>query len=134
MNDYERDPWKFVTLSGIDLVSVMMLIRFDHMASGILLAFPRPWGHILLLGIVFNCSISLYGIVKQRTVRGVLWEQVGQIGLAGHFLIYGVWGFVVFGERATGFAAMLMMFAFAAILRVAQIERRRRRVVRIGSS
>jgi hypothetical protein len=134
VNDYERDPYKTVILSGIAVVSMEMLIRFDHVASGILLGFPYPWGHVLLLGIAVNCLVSLYGIVKQRTVRGVLWERVGQLGLAGHFFIYSVWGFSLFGEKATGFAGILLMLALAAILRVVQIERRRRKAVSRGTS
>lgn len=133
MNDYERDPYKFVVLSGFVLVSVIMLIRFDHVATGILLDLPRPWGHVLLAGITVNCSISLFGIIKQSTVRGVLWEMIGQLGLAGHFLIYSVWGFSAYGERATGFAGLLLMLTIAAIWRLAQIERRRRKAVKRGT-
>lgn len=133
MNDYERDPYKFVMLAGMGLLCTLSLVRFNRSASGILQAFPHPWGQVLLIGIITNCSISLYGIVRQRTVRGVLWERAGQIGLAGQMLIYGAWGFLVFGERATGFAGLLLMFAIAAIVRIVQIERRRRRAVSRGS-
>lgn len=130
MNDYERDPYKTMVTAGFCVVSVAMLARFDHMATGILLAFPRPWGHVLLGGIVIFSAISLYGIVNQRTVRGILWEKVGQFGLAGQYTIYSVWGFSVFGEKATGFAVILLTLAIAAILRVRQIERRKRRAAR----
>lgn len=133
MNDVERDPWKFVILGGIALLSLNSLIRFDRSANGILQAFPRPWAHVLLVGIIANCSISLYGVIRQHTVRGVLWERAGQIGLAGELLIYGVWGFFVFGERATSFAGFLLMCSLAAILRIRQIERRRRKAVARGS-
>jgi len=133
MNDRERDPYKFVVLAGIGLTCLVTLIRFDHAASGILLAFPRPWGHVLLAGIVVNTAVSLYGIIMQHTVRGVLWERVGQLGLTGHFLIYGVWGFSLFSEKATGFAGLLVTLALAAILRVVQIERRRRKAAKRGS-
>jgi hypothetical protein len=133
MNDRERDPYKFVMLAGIGLLSLVTLVRFNHSATGILLAFPRPWAHVLLGGIVVNSAIALYGIIRQHTVRGVLWERVGQTGLAGQFLIYGVWGFSLFSEKATGFAGLLVTLALAAILRVVQIERRRRKAVKRGS-
>ncbi len=134
MNDRERDPYKFVLLTGMALISVVMLFRFDHVASGILLQFPRPWGHILLAGIFVNCSMSLYGIIMQHTVHGVLWEKAGQGGLAGQFLIYGIWGFGLFSEKATGFAGLLVTLAIAAILRVVQIDRRRRKAAKHGPS
>jgi hypothetical protein len=134
VNDAERDPYKFVVLTGFVVLSAVTLIKFDSQASPILRAFPPPWGQILLLGIVLNGGISLYGITMQRTVRGVLWERAGQIGLAIHFLVYGTWGFIVFREKATGFAGLLITLAIAAILRVVQIEKRRRRAVGRGSA
>lgn len=127
MNDPERDPYKFVILTGFGLLSVNSLLRWDESANGILQAFPHPWGKVLLFGIVINCAVSLYGIIRQQTVRGVLYERAGQIGLSGQALIYGIWGFGVFGERASGFGGLLVMLAVAAFWRILQIERRRRR-------
>jgi hypothetical protein len=127
VNDRERDPYKFVMLAGFGLLSVNSLVRWNSASNGVLQAFPAPWGKVLLFGIVFNCAVSLYGIIRQQTVRGVLYERAGQLGLVGQALIYGTWGFIKFGERASGFAGLLVMLAVAATWRVAQLERRKRR-------
>lgn len=126
MNDRERDPYKFVMLAGFGLLSFNSLVRWDNASNGVLQAFPHPWGQILLVSIAFFCVVSLYGIIRQHTVRGVLYERAGQIGLIGQALVYGVWGFAVYGERASNFAGLLVMLAIAALWRLLQIERRRR--------
>lgn len=129
MKNYDLDPYKLLVLGTIGFSSLNSLFRFKSSASAIVQAFPHPWGHVMLAGIVMNCVMSLYGVIRQHTVRGVLWERAGQIGLIGLFLAYGVWGFFIFGERATQFASILIALCLAAAVRVWQIERRRRRAV-----
>lgn len=73
--------------------------------------------------------MSLYGVIWQHTVWGVFLERAGQFGLAGLFLVYGAWGFLTFGERATQFATTLLTIAVAAAVRIWQIDRRRRKAV-----
>jgi hypothetical protein len=125
-NDFERDPFKVGLLGASALSSPVMFWRFDWLSSGTLRSFPAPFGRLFLLWLFVSSVTALYGIVRQRTVRGVLWERAGMYGVGFLFLTYGVWAWVVFGGPATGFASLLIMVGVAAIVRIRQINRRRK--------
>lgn len=127
MVDYERDPFKTLVLAVSVLYSPFAFIRFDALGSGTLHAFPNPFGRVFLAWLFVSSAIALYGVIRQRTVQGVLWERAGLCGVGGLFLIYGSWAYIVFGGRATGFASLLIALGIAAIVRIGQINRRRRR-------
>jgi hypothetical protein len=130
MNDRERDPYKVMMIAAMFVIGVITSLAYNRVATSTLMSFPAPWGRVFLAAIVANSGMSLYGIALQHTVRGVLWERAGQWGLSVLFLIYGVWGFGLFREKATGFSTLLLALAAAAILRIVQIDRRRRAVDR----
>jgi hypothetical protein len=133
-NDPERDPFKVAVLAASVVTSPVIFVRFDWLAGTVLHSFP-PFTARVFLGWLFACSVmSLYGIVRQRTVRGVLWERAGMYGIAALFVTYGTWAFAVVGGPATGFGSLLITLGFAAIVRIRQINSRRRKGVRRGPS
>jgi hypothetical protein len=129
MNDYERDPYKLFMMLVFVFTPTVELFAFDQLAGPVLHKFPVPFGHILLGALAFTAGISLYGIVRNRTVRGMLYERAGQMGLTLLLWTYGVWGFWVVGPRSITFSALLIFLGCAAAVRVLQIERRRLKLV-----
>jgi hypothetical protein len=129
MNDYERDPYKLFMMLVFVFAPAAELCAFDTLAGAVLHEFPVPFGHILLGALIFTAGLSLYGIVRNRTVRGMLYERAGQMGLTLLLWTYGVWGFWVVGIKAIGFSGLLIFLGCAALFRVLQIERRRLKLV-----
>jgi hypothetical protein len=125
--DYERDPFKVFVLAVSVLYSPFAFFRFDTLAGNTLHAFPSPFGRVFLAWLFVSAATALYGVIEQHTVQGVLWERAGMVGVGGLFLIYGSWAYVVYGNPATGFASLLLALGLAAIVRIRQISRRRRR-------
>jgi hypothetical protein len=134
VNDYERDPYKLLILGGILLWAIVAVCNFTRFGGTLLSSFPSPFGYVFVVGLIVTAGISLYGIIRQRSVRGVLYERTGQVGVGILFLTYAVWATAQFGARAFGFSVLLFSIGIAAILRVVQIERRRRKAVRRGAS
>lgn len=128
MVDVERDPFKVLVLLVSFIISPVMFFRFDKLSGGTLHSFPSPYGRIFLAWLFVSTGVALYGIVRQRSVVGVLWERTGLYGVGGLFLTYGVWAWIKFGGPATGFASLLIALGFAAIVRIRQINRRRKAV------
>jgi tryptophan-rich sensory protein len=127
VNDYERDPFKVFVLAISTVISPIMFVRFDHLAGGTLHTFPSPFGQIFLAWLFLSSGTALYGVIRQRNVSGVLWERTGMYGVAFLFVTYGAWAGVVFGGPAFGFASLLISLGLAAIVRIRQINRRRRK-------
>lgn len=105
MNDYERDPYKVMFLVICCLFSLYALVRFNAAAGTTLRSFPKPFGYIFLVVLGSSSGLSLFGIIRNRTVHGILLERAGQIGVGVLFLTYGAWAYSLFGETATGFAS-----------------------------
>lgn len=127
MNDYERDPFKVFVLAVSTVISPIMFIRFDHLAGATLHTFPDPYGRIFLVWLFISSVTALYGVIRQQNVTGVLWERTGMYGVAFLFVTYGIWGGAVFGGPAFGFASLLISLGLAAIVRIRQIDRRRKK-------
>ena len=105
MNDPERDPFKVAVLMASAVTSPVIFVRFDWLASSVLHSFPSFTARLFLAWLFVTCVMSLYGIVRQQTVRGVLWERAGMYGIAVLFVTYGSWALVQFGGPATGFGS-----------------------------
>jgi hypothetical protein len=127
VNDPERDPFKTLILGMCFCYAPVALIWFNRIAGGTLRSFPHPFGHLFLVGLFFTTGMSLYGVVRQQSVRGVLWERAGMWGLAPLFFTYGLWAVSALGVTASGFASLLIALGLAAIVRVSQINRRQGR-------
>lgn len=132
--DFERDPFKTLILGMCFLYSPAALIWFNAVGGGTLHSFPRPYGHMFLVVLCVTSGMSLYGIVRQYSVTGLLWERAGLYGLAPLFLTYGVWALGAYGATATGFASLLVSLGWAAMVRIQQINRRTRRAVGRGDT
>lgn len=120
------DIYKTCILAAFASWSVPALFAFDRFSGATLSSFPSPFGYVFVVALLLTSSLSLYGIVYRRTVLGLLWERSGQAGLGLLFMTYGSWAWASFGERAAGFGWLLIFLGVAAILRVIQIEWRRR--------
>lgn len=132
MNDHERnelDPYKLFMMLVMVFTPIVQLFTFDKLSGSILYQFPVPFGRILLGALIFTAGMSLYGIARNRTVRGMLYERAGQMGLTLLLWTYGTWGFVIFGFKSISFSALLIFLGSAAGYRVLQIERRRLKLV-----
>jgi hypothetical protein len=125
MNDYERDPYKLFMMIVMVFTPTVELFAFNQLSGTVLHRFPVPFGHVLLVGLIFTAGLSLYGIIRNRTVRGMLYERAGQMGLTLLLWTYGGWGFWVAGFKSIAFSALLIFLGTAALTRVLQIERRR---------
>ena len=128
MNDPERDPFKVFVLAVSAVVSPVMFVRFDQLAGPTLHTFPDPYGRVFLAWLFISAGTALYGVIRQRNVSGVLWERTGMYGVTFLFVTYGVWAAAVFGGPAFGFASLLISLGLAAIVRIRQINKRRRKV------
>lgn len=129
MNDFERDPYKLLMMIVMVVIPAVELFAFDQLSGTILHQFPVPFGHVLLGALIFTAGMSLYGIIRNRTVRGLLYERAGQMGLTLLLWTYGVWGFTIVGFKSIGFSGLLIFLGIAALVRVLQIERRRLKLV-----
>jgi hypothetical protein len=89
-------------------------------------SFPHPYGHVFLAVLFVTSGMSLYGIVWQFSVSGLLWERAGMFGLAPLFLTYGIWAWSAYGATASGFASLLISLGWGAMVRIKQINRRRK--------
>lgn len=132
MNDPERDPFKVYILVVSAGYSVAASVRFDSLTSGALRAFPAPFGRVFLVWLFVLSATALYGIVRQRSVRGIFWERTGMYGIAFLFVTYGAWAWALFGGPATQFASQLIALGVAAMVRVRQINKRRKAAVTRG--
>lgn len=130
MNDYERDPYKVFIMMDMVFTPTVGLFAYDQLSGTILHQFPKPFGYVLLAGLIFTAGLSLYGIIRNRTVRGMLYERAGQMGLTVLLWTYGVWGFWVAGFKSIQFSLLLIFLGTAALVRVLQIERRRLKLAR----
>lgn len=129
MNDYERDPYKLFMMLVMVCVPTVELFAFNQLSGTVLHQFPVPFGHLLLGALIFTAGLSLYGIIRNRTVSGLLYERAGQMGLTLLLWTYGVWGFAVAGFKSIAFSTLLIFLGFAALYRLIQIERRRLKLV-----
>lgn len=130
MNDYERDPFKGLVLIFSVAYPPFAFFRFDTLAGGVLHSFPHPFGQVFLAVWFLSSGMALYGVVRQYSIQGVLWERAGLYGVAVLFLTYGVWAWGAFGGIATGFASLLTALGIAAIQRIRQINRRVKKAVK----
>jgi hypothetical protein len=129
MNEYERGPYEVFVMMNMTLAPMLGIFTFDELSGTIIHQFPAPFGRILLGALVFTSGLSLYGIIRFRTVRGMLYERAGQMGLTVLLWTYGVWGFWVAGFKSAQFSLLLIFLGTAALFRVLQIERRRLKLV-----
>lgn len=113
--------------------SLRALFAFNTAAGQTVRDFPQPFGYLFLVVLLLTSLISIVGIIRRRSWYGVLLEQAGQFGVGTLFIIYAVWAWSLFGERATAFGGMLTFLGLGSILRVAQIEWIRRREAKSGT-
>jgi hypothetical protein len=113
--------------------SIRALFAFDKAAGQTIRDFPRPFGYVFLGVLLVTAAFSLVGIIRRRTWYGILLERAGQFGVGTLFIVYAIWAWSLFGERATSFGGILTFLGIGSILRVAQIEWIRRREAKRGS-
>lgn len=126
VNDPERDPFKVGVLAVSVVTTPALFFWFNTLAGVTLHSFPSPFGRVFLGLLFVSASTALCGVVWQDTARGVLWERTGMYGIASLFVTYGLWALGQFGGTATGFGSLLITLGFAAIVRVRQINKRRK--------
>lgn len=129
MNDYERDPYKLFIMTDMVVTPTVGLFSYNQSSGTILHQFPMPFGYVLLAALIFTAGMSLYGIIRNKTIRGMLYERAGQMGLTVLLWTYGVWGFWVAGIKSAQFSLLLIFLGIAALVRVLQIERRRLKLI-----
>lgn len=123
----EWQPYKWSMVGELAITTPILLFFFARSAGGTLRRFPAPLGHIFLAGLAASAMIAAYGIIRGHTVRGVLWERAGQLGIAILLVTYGTWAIGLFGAAGTQFAGLILSRALAATLRVIQIGLIRRK-------
>lgn len=129
----EWAPYKWCVLAETVVFGILILVFFDRLTGATLKSFPEPSGRVFVAGLVFTAGLSLYGIIRRRTVRGVLYERAGQLGFGILLIGYAIWALILFGAPAFSFAGLILSRAVAAILTVVKIEVIRRRVVNSDS-
>lgn len=127
-------PYKVCILAETALFSVFIFFFFDRLTGSTLKSFPTPWGHVFVAGLTLTAVLSLYGIARQHTARGVLYERAGQIGFGILLLVYAIWTAALFGTPAFTFVGMLLSRGIAAILTVIKIDVLRRKAAKGGPS
>lgn len=131
-------PYKVCILAETAVFSALIFFFFDRLTGRTLQSFPAPWGQVFVAGLVLTASLSLYGIIRHRTVRGVLYERAGQIGFGILLLVYAIWTAALFGAPAFTFVGMLLSRGIAAILTVIKIDvlrgKQRRKAANRGPS
>lgn len=132
MNDFERDPFKLWVLSAVCLFGAVATFAFHRIGGATLQAMPPPWGQVFTAGMAISSGITIYGVIRNKTIAGILYERAGLAGMCMFFLTYAVWAFSRFGFTATGFTLIVGALGIASIQRLLQIERRRRKAGRHG--
>ncbi len=127
-------PYKVCILTETVVFSALILAFFDRLTGSTLRSFPAPWGHVFVAGLTLTAALSLYGIARQHTARGVLYERAGQIGFGILLLVYAIWTATLFGTPAFTFVGMLLSRGIAAILTVIKIDVLRRKAADGGPS
>lgn len=120
-------PYKVAILGEMALLTPLVLILFNKIAGATVRNLPYPSGHIFLLGLTLSSTMSLYGIMRGHTSRGILWERAGQTGIAILLVTYGALAWSMFGASGLQFAGLIFSRALAATMRVIQIEVIRRK-------
>lgn len=117
-----------VCLLGVCLLSgVSGLVNYSTVSSGTVRQLPEPWGLVFYAVMLAGAVIALGGTLIPG-LKGPLVERSGLVILAGLFTAYGIAALATSGTRALFFAAFMVGFATANVVRSVQIGRELRRI------
>jgi hypothetical protein len=125
-----RNPFELLLVAAFGIYCAASLIAFDKVATTVLRAFPPPWALVFLAAGLVSCSITITGVIRARTMTGVLYERAGLTALAGITFAYACWAIGNTGIRALAFALMLSAIAVSSAWRSVQISRARKTAMR----
>jgi len=118
-----RSPFEVLLVAAFGIYCAASLIAFDKVATTVLRGFPQPWGLVFLGAGLLACSITMTGIIRASTMKGVLYERAGLTVLAGITFAYACWALGNTGIRGLAFALMLLALAASSTWRSVQISR-----------
>jgi len=125
-----RNPFEVLLVSAFGIYCAASLIAFDRVATTVLRAFPEPWALVFLAAGLVACSITMSGIIRASTMKGVLYERAGLMALGGITFAYACWAIGNTGIRALAFALMLLAIAMSSVWRSVQISQARKTAMR----
>lgn len=118
-----RNPFEVFLVAAFGIYCATSLIAFDKVATTVIRGFPQPWGLVFLGAGLVACSITMTGIIRAATMKGVLYERAGLTMLGGITFAYACWALGSTGIRGLAFALMLLALTGSSVWRSLQISR-----------